>query len=99
MKRLICIAPDGAFVKEGSFDTTEDAWNRAEDMGSRWIFYPIHVVTGAKGKRIVDVPDDMGKGWIGKNLSTLCKAIAEESDEICEWLNGYAPCPISYYYA
>jgi hypothetical protein len=88
MKQLICIAPDGEFVKEGNFDTTEDAWNRAEDMGSRWFFYPIHVVVGAKGKRIVDISYGMDKGWVGKNLSTLCKALANESDETREWWNG-----------
>ena len=97
MTKLVCIAPDGEFVTEGAFQTTEDAWNRSEDMGSRWFFYPIHVVTGDKGKRIVDVPDGMGRGWIGKELKTLRKVIATESEEICEWLNGNAPCPIYWH--
>jgi hypothetical protein len=93
MKRLVCIAPDGAFVTEGRFETVEDAWNRSCDMGSRWFFYPIHVVTGEKLGKILDVPDEMGKGWIGKNLSTLRKAIADNSEEICAWVNGDALCP------
>lgn len=97
MKTLVCIAPDGNYVIEGRFNSINDAWNRAEDMGARWFFYPIHVVTGIKGKRIIDCPHDMGRGWIGKNLSTLCEAIAQESDEICEWINGDAPCPIYFH--
>lgn len=97
MKRLVCIAPDGEYVTEGKFETIEDAWDRSSEMGSRWFFYPIHVVTGEKGVKIMDVPDDMGRGWIGKNLSTLCKAIASESDEICEWINVSAPCPIYFH--
>lgn len=28
------------YVKEGEFDTLEDAENRLNNIGSRWIFYP-----------------------------------------------------------
>lgn len=96
-KTLICIAPDGEYVGEGRFPNTEAAWDHSSDMGSRWFFYPIHVVLGAKGKRIVDVPDDMGRGWIGKSLKSLQTDIKSNEEEICNWLNGDAPCPIYYH--
>lgn len=92
MKQLRCIAPDGAFVTEKYFNTIDEAWDHSSDMGSRWIFYPIHVVTGKK--KILAVPDGMSDWWVGKNFSTLCKSIAENSDEVCDWLNGECPCPI-----
>lgn len=96
MKRLVCIAPDGEFVVEGRFETVEQAWNHSQDMGSRWFFYPIHVVVGDKLGKIVDVPDGMSNYWIGKKITTLCKKIGENSQEICDWINGKISCPIYF---
>lgn len=90
-KKLVCIAPDGATITEGEFETTEQAWNRSEDMGSRWYFYPIHIVTGEK--KIIDTPDGMSKEWIGRNLSTLIKQIQQDEEETLSYANGEIPCP------
>jgi len=92
--KLICIAPDGAYVTEGRFDTVEKAWDRSEYMGSRWFFYPIHIVTGEK--KIVSPPDGMSEYWIGRNLSTLIKRIQENPDDACDWVNGNIPCPFYF---
>lgn len=93
-KLLCCIAPDGEHQTEGRphdpYPSTESAWNRSNDMGSRWFFYPIHVVTST-GKIIADVPHGMSKEWIGRRLATLCKAIAAHSEHACDYINGKTP--------
>lgn len=89
---LRCFAPDGAYVTEGTFNSVDAAWNRAADMGSRWFFYPISVVTGKK--KILDVPYGMSKDWIGRNYSTFMREMAGCADDMCDWINGEIPCPI-----
>jgi hypothetical protein len=51
-------APDGENVREGEFQTIDEALERWADIGSRWIFYPIGVVFTPKGK-VKAAPD----GW------------------------------------
>ena len=75
--QLVCLALDGEKVTEGQFDTVSDALTRSDNMGSRWFFYPIHVVTGQV--KILDVPDfvetERGllflSGFKGRHLATL----------------------------
>lgn len=43
-------APDGASVKEGEFDNLEEAIDRWQNIGSRWIFYPMGVIFTPGGK-------------------------------------------------
>jgi len=72
---LVCIAPDGDHVTdtwEKSYGTCIKA---SQDMGSKWIFYPFHVVTTLSNKTVVDAFDDM-EPFIGKRLKTLKRAIA-----------------------
>jgi|688.fasta_scaffold1877407_2 hypothetical protein len=40
--RFFCIEEDGStdYVSEGFFETLEQALDRLENIGSRWIFYP-----------------------------------------------------------
>ena len=53
---LYCFTFDGNFVieKEG-FKTIDSTWNHANEMGSKWFFYPFHFIV--KGKKIVDSPE------------------------------------------
>lgn len=87
--KLRCIAPDGEFVTEGDFPSIEQAWERSNDMGSRWFFYPIHIVTGKD--RILSVPHGMPKEWLGKSIKTLCRAFATHSEHACDYANGQIP--------
>jgi hypothetical protein len=98
---LRCLAYDGEAVIEGrDFESIEAAWSRAEDMGSRWFFYPVCVVTGEA--KILDVPRGMDEGWIGKHLKTLVDQIkllaasseVEDQKAVGNWVNGDAPCPL-----
>lgn len=45
------------FVKEGTFDSLEDAEDRIENIGSRWIFYPnARIIDCETGEEIKDFP-------------------------------------------
>lgn len=87
------MAPDGALVREGEFASIEAAWSRASDMGSRWCFYPVAIVTGESRSdlaRIVDAPEEL-KHYVGLSLRTLARAFAANSEAVCDWINGKAP--------
>ena len=79
MKRLIVMSFDGEYKTEGkNFPTTEAAWNRSNDMGSRWYFYPFHFVTTETGKTISDAPELLS--WaIGKRVKTIQRIFFEHS--------------------
>ena len=70
MKILICMAFDGAWVREGVFDTIEQAWERASDLGSKWYFYSFPFVLTESGKTIADSPDCM-EIFNGKRFTTV----------------------------
>jgi len=93
MKSLICIAPDGEFVEEGSFQDVETAWDRSSDMGSRWWFYPIHVVAGGRSRssRLAGIPEGMPDEWLGKSLGRLLDTIAADEQHACDYANGECP--------
>jgi hypothetical protein len=93
---LRCMAPDGATVREGQFDSVQDAWHRSQDMGSRWFFYPLHLVTGPARSdlaRIVDAPREL-EHYKGRTLRTLARSIAANSETACAWINGEALCSL-----
>jgi len=73
--RLYCIALQGDRVLEGEFDSVDSARQRSADMGSRWIFYPVHVVTTRKGK-IVDVALPELNYFVGRYIKTLQSELA-----------------------
>lgn len=91
---LVCLAPDGATVREGNFPTIQAAWDRASDMGSRWFFYPICVVTGparTARARIMDIHPAMREYALGRTLGALPGMLARNEDAVCAWINGDAP--------
>lgn len=89
---LKVIAPDGEYKNEGDFETVDAAWRRADDMGSRWFFYPVCVVTGnSRQPRIVDLPHGMPSDWKGRTLKKLCAAFAADSEHVCDYVNGKIP--------
>lgn len=93
--QLICISPDGDTKQEGrDFTSIDYAWERNEDMGSRWVFFPMRVIAGPTGKRIVSVPTGMYTDWIGHSVSKLCLAIQNKPEEVLKWLNGEIPFPL-----
>ena len=85
MKCLIVMSFDGETKTEGrGFPTIKDAWERSNDMGSRWYFYPFHFVTSESGKTVADAPDSLS--WaIGRRVKTVQRIFAEHmQDADCE---------------
>lgn len=77
--KLICMSFDGDYVTEGQFDSIDQAWNRSNDMGSRWFFYPFHFVTTASGKTIRDTPELM------QHLNgSRVKAVSKHFEQVCK---------------
>ena len=81
---LICMSFDGEYQIERAnrrgdrFETKEAAWEHAEDMGSRWYFYPFCFV--ATDKTIVDTPEQLQQ-FIGKRINTVSKVFKELSEQ------------------
>ncbi len=72
---------DGDYVTEKTgFDSIQDAWNHANDMGSRWFFYPFHFVTTASGKTIKDVPCSYMSHLSGLRV----KAVAKHFEQVAK---------------
>lgn len=84
---LICMSFDGEYVTERrGFDTVSDAWEHAEDMGSRWYFYPFCFVASASGLTVVDTPELL-ELFIGKRIKTV-QAEFESLSELPEMQNA-----------
>ena len=55
MFQVICMSFDGEFVTERpEFKWIDDAWEYANDLGSKWYFYPFHFLI--KNETIKDTP-------------------------------------------
>lgn len=81
---------DGDYVNEGpEFGTAEEAWEHADDMGSRWIFYPFSFILTESGKSIKDAPDGLTQ-FIGKRLKSVCRTFADAAAlEIAQGLDSF----------
>ena len=75
--KAIAFALDGKYITEGEFKTIEEAWNRINDWGSRWIFFPIPAVI--KGNTIVDSCDILPE-WKNKRIKTISKMLEKDGD-------------------
>jgi hypothetical protein len=40
------------YVREGEFDSVEDAEERIENIGSRWFFYPHALISDSEGSEV-----------------------------------------------
>lgn len=80
-KGLICMSFDGEYVteKRAEFETIQDAWDHANDMGSRWYFYPFSFVVSNSGQTIIDTPERLEflKGKRVKTVSAFFKKASE----------------------
>ena len=93
--------PDGENVSDfRDRETVQDVWDEINDMGSRWIFYPIPFV--ATDKTIVDTIDEL-KFLKGKRIKTVKKYLLnkwneseEKREEICEVINNGYPLNLVY---
>lgn len=83
-KGLICMSFDGEYVteKRAEFETIQDAWSHANDMGSRWYFYPFSFVVSNSGQTVIDATEGLEflKGKRVKTVSAFFKTVSELPD-------------------
>lgn len=102
--KAILFHPDGACVSDfHKSKTIKEVWERVEDMGSRWIFYPIIVVASdnspKKMSRIVDTAEGL-EYFKKRESTTLQKYLKSEwesrKNEICDAVNEGLPWHMVY---
>lgn len=73
--QLICMSFDGEFQRESpTFETINDTWEYANNLGSMWYFYPFRFV--ATEKTIIDAPPELNF-FNGKRIKTVQKKFRE----------------------
>lgn len=93
MKQATLFHPEGDYVTDfRDSNSIQEVWDGINNMGSRWIFYPICFVTN--GKTILDTPT--GVEWMKrKRIKTIQRYLKKEwdkrADQICEAVNYGAP--------
>lgn len=98
MKYLaILFAPDGEYVTDFERDTKQEVWDEVNNMGSRWIFYPIAFV--GTQTTIVDTQEDAN--WLkGKRIKTVQRFFKKHYEKhpeiICQGINEGYPLDIIY---
>lgn len=98
MYKAILFHPEGDFVTDFKDNKTkQDVWDCINDMGSRWVFYPLSFV--ATDKTIVETPEGL-EFLKGKRIKTVKKFLADKwntnKEEICEVINKGLPLGICY---
>jgi len=96
--KAILFHPEGDFVTDFTQrQNVSDVWNEINEMGSRWIFYPIPFVT--TDKTIIDTPEGM-EFLKGKRITTAIKFFKEtwenDKENICSYLNEGLPLSFIY---
>lgn len=82
--RAILFAPDGEFVTDYDSPTVEAVWDKVNNQGSRWVFFPLAFVIGADRssyvgrRRIVDTPEVL-ESWRGRTVETLRRTLEDAS--------------------
>ena len=76
--KLLLMTPDGeGYVTEGENLTLDEATNLSCDMGSRWLFYPLHFIikdnsnsSSIDNQRIIEAGDTLqwSKGLAVKSI-------------------------------
>ena len=77
--QAILFTPDGKnYVTDfHGCKTKDEVWSKINDMGSRWIFYPIAFVVTQNCKKIVDCPD-IFQGLNGYDIKTIKSILSVE---------------------
>jgi len=75
--KIVVMSFAGGIQRERpEFEDTADAWNYANDLGSKWFFYPFAFVVTGSGKTVVKTPELLE--WAKSlRLSTVQKRFAQ----------------------
>jgi hypothetical protein len=96
--KAVLFHPEGDFVTDfKGKPTVGDVWDAVNEMGSRWIFYPIPFV--CTDTKIVDTPE--GLEWMkGRKIKTVqdffTSTWPNRREQICDMLNNGAPLSLIY---
>ena len=93
----ILFHPSGDYVTDFQRETIDEIWEEVADMGSRWIFYPIVMITN--GTSIVSTCE--GAEWLNrKRIKTVVSFLEKEwetrAEKICDGLNNGTPLNFIY---
>lgn len=84
--RAALFAPDGDYVTDYAAPTVTEVWDRVDNGGSRWYFYPFPVIVTDRPhgairatQRIVDAPEALSIVK-GRTLRTFARMLAALSD-------------------
>ncbi len=87
MYKLICMSFDGDYVVEHdrfneAFETIAGAWEHANDMGSKWYFYPFCFAVTESLTTIAAAPEllERFKGKRVKTVQKVFKALSASPD-------------------
>ena len=96
--KAILFHPEGDSVTDfRDRKAVEDVWKEVENMGSKWIFYPLVFV--CTEKTVADAPQGL-ESLKGKRIKTVKKFLEEHwkenADEICNGINKGWPLNFVY---
>lgn len=78
---LVLLSFDGEYKRErGPFDSVEAAWQYANDLGSKWYFYPFVFVASESGKTIRETPRGLER-FKGQRVATVAAIFARISKQ------------------
>ena len=78
---LICMSFDGEYKTEApEFESIEATWEYANDLGSKWFFYPFCFVTTASGKTIAAAPELLER-FTGQRTRKVAAVFKQESEK------------------
>ncbi len=85
--KAILFHPDGGYVSDFKSETINEVWNKINNMGSRWIFYPMPFV--GTEKTIVDTPEGL-EFLKRKEIKTVQKYFEEQwKEKLTEIIVGF----------
>lgn len=99
MYKAVLFHPEGDSVTDfRDSETIEEVLYGIDDMGSRWIFYPIWIVVD-NNNIVVEAPEGMVH-WVGKSRQEIKDILETEwqyrAEEVCEDLNNGIPLYLIY---
>lgn len=76
---LLVVSFNGDTQLERVNGDVKDCWERSNDMGSKWYFYPFHFVVS--DKTVIDTPNELNN-FKGKRIKTLLKSFKDTNKRL-----------------
>lgn len=91
MYQIIVLTPDGDYTRDGAqCETIAEAQETAAEFGSKWYFYPFHVITGESRTdkaRVMSACEGLEE-FEGRTLKSVCEhmeANAEYFNDVLQY--------------